>query len=606
MRGLPYILLFILALSACKDSTRFVQRLDDIDSLIDVAPDSAYSQLVRMHDEADNQRTGIRMRYELTLAKAQNKNYIDFTTDSVMKQVVEYYDDNGTPNQQMYANYLLGCTYRDLGDAPTELEYFQKAVESADTTAEDCDFYTLAAVYGQMANIYDDQYLPEEELNALRRAEVYSLKCNDSLNALHAYALRIRPYCIIDEQDSVLTITKRARQMFLERDEKRLAAQYLCPSINILIKQKKWDEAAELLNIFQKESGNFDNLGNLQNSRVALYYYYKGMLLLHNGDIPAAINTFRLLLPHNENEAMCKGLFEAYSALHNTDSISKYAELYTAYNDSANTKEGQNTIEQLTAMYNYNRHRSIAEQQKVIADRANHSLQMVLMIATIAILCIVIIIVIIILLYHKKTEKQKKNNIFLTRSYNNAIDKLKDLEQQLIQATHSNIRNEEEIETNNKEREVLQNEIQNLKKEIQKFKAFDSDIEFNAWFETFRNTPIINELHSKIIKIRPYSNIAVDEKDWNRLIAHYQKALPYFYHTICAPDYKLNDTDIIVIMLIILDFSGKEISILTSKMPQQVSNIRHRIYTKLFPDGKNTRNLRKELLLMLHETQFKA
>ena len=51
-----------------------------------------------------------RMQEELLHAREMNKEYVDFTTDSVMKEVTAYYDRNGTPNERMEAHYLLSTT----------------------------------------------------------------------------------------------------------------------------------------------------------------------------------------------------------------------------------------------------------------------------------------------------------------------------------------------------------------------------------------------------------------------------------------------------------------------------------------------------------------
>ena len=80
------------------------------------------------------------MHEALMQTKAQNENFEPFTTDSTMLRVVDYYDSHGTANEQMLAHYLLGCVYRDLGDAPRALECYHDAVNKADTTEADCDF----------------------------------------------------------------------------------------------------------------------------------------------------------------------------------------------------------------------------------------------------------------------------------------------------------------------------------------------------------------------------------------------------------------------------------------------------------------------------------
>jgi lipopolysaccharide biosynthesis regulator YciM len=53
-----------------------------------------------------------------------------------MLAVADYYDRNGTANERMEAHYLLGCVYRDLGDAPRALTSYNNAVDCADTTAD--------------------------------------------------------------------------------------------------------------------------------------------------------------------------------------------------------------------------------------------------------------------------------------------------------------------------------------------------------------------------------------------------------------------------------------------------------------------------------------
>ena len=76
----------------------------------------------------------------------------------------------------MLSQYLLGCIYRDQGDAPESLEHFMNAVACADTTAADCDCYTLSCVYGQMAEIYTVQYFLIKQSNATMPTAAMLLK----------------------------------------------------------------------------------------------------------------------------------------------------------------------------------------------------------------------------------------------------------------------------------------------------------------------------------------------------------------------------------------------------------------------------------------------
>ena len=97
------------------------------------------------------------------------------TVDSL----VIYFDYHGSANDRMMAHYVQGRVYHDLGEAPQALECYQKAAEQADTTSSDCDLYTLTAIYSQMADLFDAQYLPDDEMQALQMSENLAWKDKD-------------------------------------------------------------------------------------------------------------------------------------------------------------------------------------------------------------------------------------------------------------------------------------------------------------------------------------------------------------------------------------------------------------------------------------------
>lgn len=92
---------FIIALSSilaigCSRNPKAEALLNSAEELTGQNPDSA----LRILDSVDvaNLTRKQQMRYYLVHANAQNKAYIPFTSDSIMKEVVEYYDSHGTPN----------------------------------------------------------------------------------------------------------------------------------------------------------------------------------------------------------------------------------------------------------------------------------------------------------------------------------------------------------------------------------------------------------------------------------------------------------------------------------------------------------------------------
>ena len=94
---------------------------------MDIADDSAQiaiKMLDALKPEWSKFTKAQRMRYDLLYHKAMNKAYIDFTSDSTMLAVVDYYEHHGSANDKMLAYYILGCVYRDMHEAPMALEYY--------------------------------------------------------------------------------------------------------------------------------------------------------------------------------------------------------------------------------------------------------------------------------------------------------------------------------------------------------------------------------------------------------------------------------------------------------------------------------------------------
>lgn len=160
--SLLFFLILLSMLLSCTGNKAYDQQLSKADSIMDIADDSAQiaiKMLDALKPEWSKFTKAQRMRYDLLYHKAMNKAYIDFTSDSTMLAVVDYYEHHGTANDKMLAYYILGCVYRDMHEAPMALEYYNKATEQADTAAQDCDYATLCRVYSQMVfylrnNIY--------------------------------------------------------------------------------------------------------------------------------------------------------------------------------------------------------------------------------------------------------------------------------------------------------------------------------------------------------------------------------------------------------------------------------------------------------------------
>ena len=123
------LLLFATLFSCMRQEKPLPAELSRAESVMWEHPDSALLCLSSLDSSIMNEPENIRMYHALLKIKAKDKLYIPHESDSLIKSIVQYYEDYGTPDQLMEAYYYLGSTYRDMGDAPRAVRAFQDAAD---------------------------------------------------------------------------------------------------------------------------------------------------------------------------------------------------------------------------------------------------------------------------------------------------------------------------------------------------------------------------------------------------------------------------------------------------------------------------------------------
>ena len=93
----------MLLLAGCSGDG-YTPELHTLDSIINENPDSALRLIDSLSTEAKSWSKSQRMRHSLLTLKAQNKAYLPFTSDSLARDLVSYYDSHGTPNDRLLAH----------------------------------------------------------------------------------------------------------------------------------------------------------------------------------------------------------------------------------------------------------------------------------------------------------------------------------------------------------------------------------------------------------------------------------------------------------------------------------------------------------------------
>ena len=445
----------------------------------------------------------------------------------------------------MMAHYVQGSVHHDMGEAPQALECYQKAAEQADTTRSDCDFYTLTAIYGQMAVLFHSQYLPTDEMYAIMRSEHFALKDGDTLSAIKAYELRERPYYLQSDTNKVMAIKVEVRNRYIKLGEQEKAARTFRVPISIYLDRCQYEQAQKAMRIFEKESGWFDDSGNIKKGKE-LYYYDKGRYLLASGKPDSSLFYFTKVLQAGYKEAGYKGLLMYYQKKHIADSIAKYATLFANANDDSYLNINQQRVEQVRASYNYQKHAKEAQRLKEANTLRGW------------LLCLGLLTLLVLL--HRINEELQAKYALLTEDYE---QKLEEMKRQQEQATDS-----EDSQSLSQKMEALSFAIRkaNIKKE--EIAMNTAHIQESAAFRRLQDDPTIARS---------------DEGIWAEVEAVINEAYPGFTDRLRLLLPKMSGKEWQVSLLLKAQLTHQLIAEIICETQGGESNIRRRLSKKLFP-----------------------
>ncbi len=363
-----YICLVLLSFLGC-NGRRMTSQLDSISQMADEHPDSALALLRKYDNEKTRWSKDDRMYYELVKLKAENKSFVTFTTDTIVNEVVDYFKDHGSSNERMLAYYLQGRVYADMGEAPQALQAYYDAIESADTTSSDCDYQVLIPVYGQMSVLFHQQNLPHDEIWALKHYLEYIRQTDGEKAYLIESTHMITPYYLLGRKDTILQIINNAYKALKNIGENQKAAGALITSIQIYIELEQIEKARQTMEIFEKESGLFDQYGNIVKGREG-YYNIKGMYEFMVNNLDSAEYYYRKVIKYGRKFDGYRGLLNVYRERNVSDSVAHYSLLFESAMDSLNNKKEIDVMHKAASLYNYSRLQKIAEQEAVKARTA--------------------------------------------------------------------------------------------------------------------------------------------------------------------------------------------------------------------------------------------
>ena len=491
------------------------------------------------------------------------------TVDSL----VSYFDRHGSPNDRMMAHYLQGRVYHDMGEAPRAIDCYQEAVNCADTTANGCDYYCLAAINGQMSNIFQAQFLPDDEIAALKALAKMARHDHDTLTEIISIHRLSSPYFMKKDTDSVLAVEKKARELYLKNGYKEYAGQAVLGSIRIALNRQNLFEAKRLMKIYENESGLFDN--KEESFRLAPYYIDKGIYMTEVDSLDSAALYFYKAIGLGYHEGGYRGLLAVYEKRNLSDSVAKYARLFAAANDSSFLQVNQEVVHRISSFYNYTRQQKLAEDNK---KKAENNRQRFIESSILLIVIIIASFFAILQLRRKRRSQEKKlaETIAERAKIQTELKQLKDAHFEKV------ISQKEE-------------EINDLNRALTEHKAIYNRLMAKNKVKTFENSNVV-ELFKRKSEFK-HDETMPTNKDWISLVEEFQTDMPTLY-TLMTEVCKLSTTELRSCILILIGISEGSIASLLEIMPQTLNTAKARANKKLFK-AKGSATLRDNLMQLI-------
>jgi len=156
-------LLCILFLVSCSDND-LIGRMEQIKMYGNENPEKALVMLDSLEIEIRSAGDYAKHKYDLLRVRLNDKAYHVPNSDIMIKELMAYFEEEGSIPDKQEVYYYAGSTYRDLQDTPRALEYFFKSLDFA-LDHEECDPIMLRNTYSNLQYLF---YRVQDYPNALK------------------------------------------------------------------------------------------------------------------------------------------------------------------------------------------------------------------------------------------------------------------------------------------------------------------------------------------------------------------------------------------------------------------------------------------------------
>ena len=342
----PLLFLSVLfaGLSCQRAEKSYPSAMQRAISLLSARPDSALYYLSQLDSQMADEPEETRMYHRLLTLAAEDKLYVPHTSDSLIREIVRYYEGYGDSDKLMMAYYYQGSVWRDMNDAPRAIDCYHRALEAGRHTR--CSDL-LISIYSQLGTLLAYQGVYDESLQATRTALALCRQYRDTLSSPFFLRNIGRIWDIRRNKDSVYHYYNAALQQARYNQDSVMIEAVLLELGAISLSFNEVDTAKMLLEKVKH-----------RNDRKRFFHGILGRIYSREGQRDSARVYFNRALPYAGLRQQVT-LHEELARLDYAEG--RYAEAFShasqsmALRDSITSLTETEEVAKINALYNYHR-----------------------------------------------------------------------------------------------------------------------------------------------------------------------------------------------------------------------------------------------------------
>lgn len=577
--NLLFVTILLSVICSC-DGKPYPHLMQMADSLVDMYPDSALVLLEQLKDNIREEPKATRMYYHLLTIKAKDKSYPIFTSESLIKPLLDYYEKKKDKKHLPEVYYYAGLAYRNIGDAPQALDYSQKALNAS---KGDINYRLIYKIYHQIGMIYHyNQSEHSKSIEPFKNAYQYAVLSGDSTLMTYGLLFIARGFQG-EDLDSLSLYYSKASEMAQKIHNMDLYSIVNVEWGSCYLQEKEYQKAYDALLASQKSiihpATYYFTCANIfyeTNRLDSAQHYYEKILSINN-------HHYNRSAYYNDQRKSYKMLSNIARKQENPIKALEYIDKYMIYGDSLQKAREAEDIKKMNARFNYQ-----------FREKENHRLESLtqkqetrIMLLSAGIICILTLILSTCIIY---LLRRKQRAILVERQK----EKLKDIaEEQYRSSQEFIIANEKRIELIKEKQRDTENKKNEMEKTLQEAEKELLELT-NKQIETKQKIHVLSEKAFKESQIyKDFYHVAkmphsetISEKgritteDWEELKIAINKTYNDFTKRLRDLYPQISEHEIHICILLKMSIPPTNIADITARSKQAINSSRKKLYEK--------------------------